>query len=319
LVILLSGEQMTLPEAEARALILTQDEQADIQKVDDRVILAKTSAEPITIARRISYGRRVGTLIPDGRLTNEQLDVLEASSYRITIFRLGRRKVDLEEIAPPIIEQINARIDLENPEYEIAVICGSKNYFILTKSKIMQQDWFTRRPRSRAYFHPTAIFPKLARALVNLTRVKEGEVLLDPFAGTGSILLEGALVGARCIGVDISGKMVRGALANQKKFNQEWLGVILADSTRLPLMKVDAIVTDIPYGRASSTFDSDVHEIMDALMEISPKLLDKAKRMVLMHPKSVTIQQSKNFELEESHDIYIHRKLTRAITVLRRI
>ena len=54
----------------------------------------------------------------------------------------------------------------------------------------MRQDWVIRRPRARPFFHPAAIFPKLSRALVNLSRVGAGEVFLDPFCGTGSLLLE---------------------------------------------------------------------------------------------------------------------------------
>ncbi|GAH56289.1 unnamed protein product, partial [marine sediment metagenome] len=56
--------------------------------------------------------------------------------------------------------------------------------------------------------------PKIARALVNLSGVKEKELFLDPFCGTGGILIEAGEIGARVIGIDVQGKMVRGAEEN---------------------------------------------------------------------------------------------------------
>ncbi len=43
--------------------------------------------------------------------------------------------------------------------------------------------------------------PKLARCMVNLTGVKENDLVLDPFCGTGGILIEAGIMGARVIGV----------------------------------------------------------------------------------------------------------------------
>lgn len=51
--------------------------------------------------------------------------------------------------------------------------------------------------------------PKIARALVNLSGVKDKELFLDPFCGTGGILIEACMVGARIIGADVQDKMVK--------------------------------------------------------------------------------------------------------------
>jgi tRNA (guanine10-N2)-dimethyltransferase len=202
---------------------------------------------------------------------------------------------------------------------EVTVVRGVKDYFAITKPSSMSQDWVTRRPRRRAFFHPAAIFPKLSRALVNLSRVKRGEVFLDPFCGTGSLLLEAYEVGAVPLGSDIDSKMVRGASRNMAGFDQSWLGVVRADAGQIPLGTVDAISTDVPYGRASSTSGSDTRHIMDTLVANASSLLRGGHRLVLMHPRSVQVEGGSALELEEEHQLYIHRKLTRTISVLRRV
>src|SRR5438132_2670157 len=198
-VILLSGEETSLPEAEARAIVRTYDEGAKVSLLEPRIVLAETNANPDLIARRIAFAKRVGTLIPDGRLDRETRREIERATFRLRHFRLGESRVaDKSSGETAILSQLQGRVDLEEPACELSLIEGrrkGRTYLMLSRPGIMNQGWVGRRPRSRAFFHPSAIFPKLSRALVNIGGVKEGETLLDPFAGTGSILLEEYVLG----------------------------------------------------------------------------------------------------------------------------
>ena len=209
------------------------------------------------------------------------------------------------------------RVDLEDAEYEITVIrAEGRDYYSVTKSGIMKQDWIRGGPGGGPFF----ILPRclqISRCLVNLTGVREGGVILDPFAGTGSILLEADIVGADSLGIDVSRKMVRGAKRNQEKFGQRWLGIVLADSLSLPLKRVDAIATDVPYGRAASTEGSATRAIFDGLVVQSGRLLHGG-RLVVMHPLDLPVSSDESFDVEGEHLIYVHRKLTRVITVMRK-
>ncbi len=62
--------------------------------------------------------------------------------------------------------------------------------------------------------------PKLARIMVNLAQVKDGATVLDPFCGSGTILMECALAtkASLIIGSDISDRQIADSLKNQ-----EWL------------------------------------------------------------------------------------------------
>ena len=321
-VILLSGEETSLPEAEARAVVKTYDKDAKVSLLEPRIVRAETETNPDIIARRIAFAKRVGTLIPDGVLDRETRREVERASYRLRHFRLGEARADRSSVETKILNQLHGKVKLEDPEYELSVIEGrrkGRTYLLLSKPGIMNQGWAGRRPRSRAFFHPSAIFPKLSRALVNIAGVKEGETLVDPFAGTGSILLEASIVGALPVGVDISWKMARGALANAQKYCQPWLGMIRADSMSLPLTRVDAIATDVPYGRASSRMGEELGVIIDGLLKAGAALLHRGRIAVVMHPRSSRVTPGDTFRVEGEHHLYVHRNLTRTITVLRRL
>lgn len=60
--------------------------------------------------------------------------------------------------------------------------------------------------------------PKLARMMLNLARTPETETILDPFCGSGGVLMEAALMGLHAAGVDKSPKAIQDAAANG-----EWL------------------------------------------------------------------------------------------------
>ena len=46
--------------------------------------------------------------------------------------------------------------------------------------------------------------PQMARALLNISGARDGSVVLDPYLGSGTTALEAALLGMRCIGLDMS-------------------------------------------------------------------------------------------------------------------
>lgn len=311
--VLLSGEGSTIPAAEAKALFLAYDPETRFSLPEKRVMIAESKGEPWPVARRVAYARRVGLLLDDPADASRWL---KGKKFRLGAFRTTASKpaVDPENV----LRAIDSEVDLLNPDYELTVVDGERRYFALTIPNEMDQEWHIRRPRKRAFFHPTAIFPKLSRALVNLTRCREGQVLLDPFAGTGSVLLEADQAGMQPLASDQTSAMSRGALANMKKFDQSWLGVIRADAFSLPLTLVDAIATDAPYGRASSTRGSKPTAVVQKALETFPALLRSGSRMVLMHAKDNPIQTTSELVVEEEHHLYVHKRLTRAITVLRR-
>jgi tRNA (guanine10-N2)-dimethyltransferase len=91
----------------------------------------------------------------------------------------------------------------------------------------------------------------------NLARVRTGDRVVDPFVGTGALLLEAALLGARVTGVDRDDEMVRGALRNFAQVGRPADAFTVGDAAdAFPApggVGWDAVLTDPPYGRASGS------------------------------------------------------------------
>jgi tRNA G10 N-methylase Trm11 len=311
--VLLSGEGTTIPSAEARSLFLTYDRDARFSTPSRRVLVAETSADPFLIGSRIAFARRVGALLDD---RTEAKALLRGR-------RVSFRSFDLAPGLSPAdpahyLSGVDAEVDLESPEFELTLVRTEDEFLAVSAPGSMRQDWSVRRPRRRPFFHPAAIFPKLSRALVNLSRCKQGEVFLDPFAGTGSIPMEASIVGARVVATDLSRQMVRGALSNMAQFSQRWMGIVQADTVFSPLTSVNAIATDVPYGRASSARGRDTREIIDLALPVFSTMLGPSSCLVMMHPKEVELSPGSEFEVLEEHYLHVHKLLTRAITILRR-
>jgi 16S rRNA G966 N2-methylase RsmD len=310
--VFLSGEGTSLAEAEARALFQAYDPGSKFERPEERVLIVESGADLAAIESRIAFARRVGTLVTSAAEAGE---ALQGKKVRF-------RSFDLKARPPPDPESylrgVDVDVDLASPDREVTVVRGKEEYVALTSPGNMRQSWSRRRPRARRFFHPAAIFPKLARAMVNLSRCLEGEVFFDPFAGTGSIPLEAGMVGAEVVAADLLGKMTAGALTNMKQFGEGWMGVVRADAFHPPLASVDAIATDIPYGRTSSTRGMAGADVMRLALAVLPSLLPSGSRFVLMHPKHLAAEVPPEVAVEEEHDLYVHKLLTRTITVLRR-
>lgn len=116
--------------------------------------------------------------------------------------------------------------------------------------------------KRRSYLGPTSMDAELSFVMANLGHVQRSVVVLDPFVGTGSILLSCALRGAYCVGTDIDIRVLRGrgteenVFSNFAQFQLPRPELIRSDNalyhrhfrTVNTEPWVDAIVTDPPYG-----------------------------------------------------------------------
>jgi tRNA (guanine6-N2)-methyltransferase len=97
---------------------------------------------------------------------------------------------------------------------------------------------------------PGALKPSVAAALVVLAQTTSTTTVLDPCCGSGTILIEAALQGARACGGDLNPAAVAAAQANVAA-----AGVIVPifhwDATSLPQANasVDRVITNLPWGR----------------------------------------------------------------------
>jgi len=215
-----------------------------------------------------------------------------------------------------------SKVDLTAPQKTFFGILTDKRFiFGLKMAEILPKPFVERRPRKRPFFHPSAMAAKLARCMVNLAQPKRGDLVLDPFCGTASMLVEAWLIGCRVVGFDVQPRMVRGSLHNLLHYGVKPEGIAVADARHLPVAKVDCIVTDPPYGRLATTLGWGTRQIVEDFLSAIGDILTRGRRICMASPKSVRIDKigkDLGFKPVESHFVYVHRSLTREIAVFKR-
>ncbi len=213
-------------------------------------------------------------------------------------------------------------VDLERPDaIVVAVMSGGEIHLGLLLCEVDRPSFRARAPHARPFRHPASMDPRLARAMVNLARVRRGDLVLDPFLGAGGIAIEAALVGARLLGCDVDPAMVRGAEANLRHYGlsgRYTLWVCDAADLRLDV-EVDAVVTDPPYGRSAAARGGS-RELLLRFASRAPDLLKPGGRLVLAYPAEARPESvlSRHLEVLEVVDHREHKSLTRRIVVARR-
>jgi tRNA (guanine10-N2)-dimethyltransferase len=225
---------------------------------------------------------------------------------------------------------IGTKVNLKNPDkIFLGIITGDKLVLGLKLTDITSKTFSERRPRKKPFFHPSAMPSKMARCMVNLAHGKVESLVLDPFCGTGTSLIEATYIGCRAVGVDAQKRMVLGCRKNLRHFNISPEGLIWGDARMLPFLKVDCVVTDPPYGRSSSTLKSTTKQLVQDVLASTYDLLRVGQRICIALPitrnKSGSIKHMSNeistfiedlgFKRLQSHAVYVHRTLTREIMV----
>ena len=210
---------------------------------------------------------------------------------------------------------IDGPVSLKKPETEYrAILSGDRCYFGKVLFTFDRGSFDVRNPGKREFFHPGVMMPRMARTLVNIACVQQRDIVLDPFCGTGGILIEADLLGARAIGSDFDPLMVMGSRLNIPESD-----LMLADATQLPFGDdtVDAVVTDFPYGQSVCIKKADTMDMLygDALKEIR-RVLKPGKRAVVVTHRDISSIAAQSMTILEQHDQRVHKSLTRRVLVL---
>ena len=157
--------------------------------------------------------------------------------------------------------------------------------------------------------------------MVNLSRAHPGKPFADPFCGVGGIIIEAALVGCDVLAIDASQRMLRGVRRNVKHFGLASMGMLIGDARMMPLRGLDAVATDPPYGRDSSTRGLKVNDLIRDFLVGSKDSLNRGAHICISAPSEVDLENyalDAGLELKERHTARIHRSLTRQFVVARK-
>ncbi len=131
---------------------------------------------------------------------------------------------------------------------------------------------------------PAALRPTVAAALCWLSEPTDDDVFLDSMCGSGTILIERALMGRykQLLGGDIDAEAVRATIENFGPKHKPW-DIQRWDARKLPLedQSVDAVVTNPPWGRQIGR-EADNVALYKAMMSEIARVLKPDGRAVLI-------------------------------------
>ncbi len=300
---ILSGEHEELARDELVSISKSYDVKAKYS-VNSRLVTITSTVSWKKIAKRATFVRFAGNLVG----TFDEISKIEfpkSDTFACRAINLSSKKINassLEKETGAILKKkLDSSVSLSNPSLTVYLITTDNERYV-GYGDVLQN----KRP-TKAIKHPTELYWKLGRCMVNLALLKEGKTLCDPFCGTGTILLESESMGIHSIGIDFDSKMCnitrKNLVANGYKPN-----VINSTSDYIQKIKdsVDAIVTDVPYGTASRSSESPKKLIRDFI-----SVLPKKMRLVIVYKKGTDVDLGK----AKKYEVYRHKSLTRVIAV----
>ena len=222
--------------------------------------------------------------------------------------------------------------------FEMSLLAGKEDISAGRTMWVQDYESFTRRD----FFKPakdkrSGIMPvKLARMMLNLAGKERNSTIMDPFSGSGTIILEAVEMGfSNILGSDISAKAVSDTeknltwLTGSKMENKVKLMVtdVAQLSTKIPPQSVDAVVTEPFLGKPLHKLP-DVFTVRQIFADLKPlyiaafnnfnAVLKKDGRIVFIFPAfqvkgSLMLFDfepfSNNFRLLSSRSTFLYRSI----------
>jgi len=340
---LVSGENPTLPFSEVRSILEAEGFTYQVLEELTQVLRIEADSECIKPIKFRSAMARIcgieifnceaelGDIFENVKRAELNSLIGKDESFVVRVKRVRRSSPEIDglilekKIGEVVFKKVRkVRVDLEAPQKTFfGILTDSRFIFGLKIAEIKPGEFITRGPRRRAFFHPAAMPAKLARCMVNLAQPKRGDIVLDPFCGTGSFLVEAGLMGCHVLGFDVKRYMVEGSLRNLMLYGVEHEGMAVADARFVPLSeaRVDCVVTDPPYGTSATTLGLTTRDLVEKFLSAISDVSKKGGRICLAAPKTIKVYEigeRLGFKHLESHFIYYHRRLTREIVVFKR-
>lgn len=307
----LSGESKDMPLAEAIRCLEAETDSFEVVKTGPGYMVASFDErflDPVAdrIALTHSIGRYLGEYTPDD-VSGLEMTILPQGTFAVRAKRFEGMMKDVD--SQGLIRRIggilsrNNDVNLREPDTVVRMqMCDAVHLYI--EQRVTDTDLLEKRKvGERPFFSPISLHPKFARALINLTGVKRGGTVLDPFCGTGGIVIEAAEMGMRAMASDFDEEMVIGC-----QENMDFYGLELADFDTVDIgeigerfHEIDAVCTDPPYGRSTKTGGENIDHIYARAGESIPKSLRQGARAGIVLPHHV------DFDTMTLENVYLQR------------
>ncbi len=294
---------------------LSNSYSVSLRPIHPRVWLVGEGAE--RFLWRLAYSKIASKVIWSGK--PDDLESIKGTNFfqrrhdgfRAEVWRFDN-STNSNELKIRFANTISGKPDLTNPNIIFDLILVENN--LITSARVWEanpREYESRHPQRRPVFHPTSLKPKMGKFLINLSGLKPGQRLLDPFCGVGGILIEAGLMGIKPTGIEIHERWAKGAVENTRYYGVD-AEIVNEDFFTWNGGKFDAIVTDLPYGRSSIMRG----EINEFYKKAFTKFKEHTKTVVAVAPRKIDeILKSTGWQITETLVVPIHRSLERWVYV----
>ncbi len=275
---------------------------------ESRLVILKSKAPWKKIASRATFVRTCGNIVDTfDDISKIDPPIPKPLSFVCRTINLSSKKLSsssLERQAGEVLKnRWGSKVSLSNPHLTVYLIITDSEQYIGCADYTIQPKLPTK-----AIKHSHELDLKLSRCIVNLSQLKEGKTLCDPFCGTGTILLQAESMGIKSVGIDFD-KIMCNITRKNLAVNGFKSKVINSSYNEIQNIKnkIDAIVTDLPYGISSRSSVSPKKLIKDFV-----SVVPKRKKLVIVYKKGLDVEE---ISKAKKYEIYRHKSLTRVIAV----
>lgn len=233
-------------------------------------------------------GRRPSVLLGDERLfahveTVRGLHPPGAfGSFRLSV--PGRESSAVRRLVEELTRRTGLDYDPEDGDLLLRIRRAVDGWELLTRLSprpLATRSW-------RVHHLPGAVNATIAAAMVELTRPRPGDRVLNLMCGSGTLLVERLAreAAASALGCDLDGEALDGARANLAAARLAGrAGLARLDATRLGLRDggVDALLVDLPYGHRMGSHDDNAVLYPAVLREAARVAAPGARLVALTH------------------------------------
>lgn len=252
--------------------------------------------EPVSVLRGIATYRTAGIVLDSASVRVPDLTAIRASIDHGVLGRLGpdsplrfRVGVPGTEDRNTVIDAVRSQAAWENAPTDWHINLTRRNGWWVAEVGCLH---YSRR-LIRLRRQPWSTNPVLATVLVRIAKVNDGQIVHDPFCGTGTVLIAAhrANASVRLTGTDHDGQSLEMARAN---LDDSGVRAILVEADAIPFQHatgaVHRIVSNLPFGKQVGSHTNNTRLYPALIDEISRTLHPAGRAVLLTEDKRLLVE-----------------------------